>query len=169
MTWFSSSQSWTALLLGVDLVVVFLVLVLIRQVKGLAAGRRVSEVESEQRLIMPVLEEARALAAQFEDQLKEKKDIVRQLNQALDDRIIGLNLLLNRAEACLKSSAQQSFSGKDIERLRNQVTALSAQGLSAEQIAADLGVAKGEVALVLDLTKRAQTQTGDAGKPQANL
>ncbi|MBW2108079.1 MAG: hypothetical protein JRI36_05355, partial [Deltaproteobacteria bacterium] len=147
----------------IDLALVMLVLVLIRQVKGLAADHRIPDAELFQRLAEPVLQESKALAEQFETQLKQKQNIVRKLNQALDDRIMGLNLLLNRAETCLKSPVQDGFSGKDIARLRNQVMALSAQGLSAEQIAADLGVAKGEVALVLDLKKKARAQTDDVG------
>jgi hypothetical protein len=158
MAFLRSIELWIAVQLGIDLCLIILFLIAIRQIKGFREGFKMSSLEDIYKTIQPVLEDARALADRFEVQLKEKQDIIRKLNYSLDDRIIGLNLLLKRTESCLEvgqvAPGDRTHWHKDVDRLQQDVIRLSEKGMSPKKIAANLGIAKGEVDLVLDLKKK---------------
>jgi len=158
MAFLRSVEFWIAVQFGIDLCLIVLFLIVIRQINAFREGYKMSSLEDIHKIIQPVLEDARALADRFEVQLKEKQDIIRRLNYSLDDRIIGLNLLLKRTESCLEVGQVTSGDGthwhKDVDQLQQDVIRLSEKGMSSKKIAADLGIAKGEVDLVLDLKKK---------------
>jgi hypothetical protein len=165
MDFLRSIELWVAVQIAIDLCLIFLFLLAIKQFRVFRQKYNTVGVEDVQNIIQPVLEEARLLARQFETQLKEKQDIVRNLNDCLDDRIIGLNLLLNRAETRLAdgglSQGDSFHSGDDVDRLQREVITLAEKGMSSKNIAESLGIGKGEVDLVLDL-KRKFGQTAQA-------
>jgi DNA-binding NarL/FixJ family response regulator len=106
--------------------------------------------------IEPLLRDAERVATAFESQLKEKHQIVRKLNEHLDDRILSLNLLLNRAELYNKEFHEQDKKSQPKSRVANQqklIVRLAQQGLDSESIAKKLSISVGEVKLVLDLKK----------------
>jgi DNA-binding NarL/FixJ family response regulator len=117
-------------------------------------------VEAITTTLEPLLKDAHKVGRQFEAQLKEKQEIARRLNEHLDSHIISLNLLLNRAELCLVSGEntptpeRKTTLRKDVYDLQQEIITLSEKGLSAEKIANRLGIAEGEVTLVLDLKKK---------------
>jgi hypothetical protein len=159
MTFLQSIETWVAVQIGIDLCLIILFLVAIRQIREFRDQFEVSSLEDVQKTIQPVLEDAKELAERFEVQLKEKQEIIRRLNFSLDDRIIGLNLLLKRAgstkeEGPVFQADKAAHSHKEVERLQKDVIRLSEQGLSSKKIAANLGIARAEVDLVLDLKKR---------------
>ena len=158
MDFLRSIEFWVTVQIAIDLCLIFLFLLAIRQFKGFREKYKTTGMEDVQNIIQPVLEDARRLAKQFETQLKEKQDIVRNLNDCLDDRIIGLNLLLNRTESRLADGGLlqgESFhSGDEVDRLQREVITLSEKGMSSNSIAESLGVGKGEVDLVLDLKRK---------------
>ncbi len=153
-----STEFWVIVQLVVDLCLIVMFVVFIRQVK--ADGRRSGDLKmpDEANSLESVLRDARDVAKQFDVQLKEKQHIVSRLNERLDSRIISLNLLLNRAEASLDSGQnvleKNATSHKDVNELQRQVLALDQAGLGPGKIAGRLGIAKGEVALVLDLKRK---------------
>lgn len=56
-------------------------------------------------LLDPLVKGSETTAAAFDGQIKEKQRLIRELNEALDSRIISINLLISRAESLLDSSS----------------------------------------------------------------
>ena len=115
--------------------------------------------------IEPLLKDAERTAAAFESQLKEKHQIIRKLNEHLDDRIISLNLLLNRSELYNQDLQEKDKISEPKPHVVDQqklITSLAQKGLGSENIAKKLSISVGEVELVLDLKKKfSQMETGD--------
>lgn len=152
-----SVEVWVAVQIGIDLCLIILFVVAIRQIRAFRDGFGESSMEDIQNTIRPVLEDAKELSKRFDVQLKEKQDIIRRLNISLDDRIIGLNLLLQRTETYMeekKVTQGHRHSVQDVHQLQQDVIRLSEKGMSAKTIASNLGIARGEVDLVLDLKKK---------------
>jgi hypothetical protein len=151
-------EFWVITQVAIDLCLIVLFVIFLRQVKGAGTRPRSREIEQVTRILEPVLRDAQASAGKFEAQLKEKQRIVGSLNERLDSRIISLNLLLNRAETCLASCAkvpgQNTTSGREVSDLQEEIMTLAGQGLEAKEIASRLEISKGEVTLVLDLKKK---------------
>ncbi|MFA5906078.1 MAG: hypothetical protein WC836_19255, partial [Desulfobacula sp.] len=53
-------------------------------------------------MLKPLVKESRDAAVLFDEQIKDKKRFLKGLNDALDSRIININLLLSRADAMQK-------------------------------------------------------------------
>ncbi len=159
-----SVQFWLIIQIVLDLCMVTLFIVFVKQVRTMSVNQGSNhgsqETEEITNRLESVLKDAKDVAGQFEDQLKEKKHIAKRLNKQLDSRIISLNLLLTRAEARLESNDiatdGNSKSCKDASYLQQEIIALSEQGDTPGKIADRLGVIKGEVELVLDLKKKFQ-------------
>lgn len=151
-------EFWVIMQVAIDLCLIILLIIFMRQVKAVSSRSKSSGVEQVANTVEPVLREAQKVARQFEGQLKEKQHIVRGLNERLDSRIISLNLLMNRAEARLASSenvsGEKPTSHRDVYHLQQEIIALAENGFGPEQIADRLGISKGEVTLVLDLKKK---------------
>lgn len=154
----TSVEFWVIIQIIVDLCLIVLFIIFVRQVKVLGDRSGAFGTEHVTDTLEPVLRDAQKVAGQFEVQLKEKQNIVRRLNEHLDRRIISLNLLLNRAEASLAACGSEAtrYKDKDVCHLQQEIITLSEKGLSSEKIANRLRIAKGEVSLVLDLRKRFQ-------------
>ena len=56
-------------------------------------------------LLDPLVKGSESTAATFDSQIKEKQRLIRELNDALDARIISINLLIARAETLISSSS----------------------------------------------------------------
>lgn len=151
-------EFWVITQVAIDLCLIILFVIFLRQVKGARAGPKSGQIERVTHILEPALRDAQALAGQFEAQLKEKQRIVSSLNERLDSRIISLNLLLNRAETCLTSCArvpgENATPGREVSDLQQEIITLAEKGLEAKEIASRLEISKGEVTLVLDLKKR---------------
>jgi hypothetical protein len=103
-------------------------------------------------LLEPLLNEAESAARIFESQIMEKKILIRELNEKLDSRIISLNLLLNRADACLSSKA--TGEGAGISDMQEAILSMFTQGMDAAAISGKLSVPLKEVDLVIGLKKK---------------
>jgi len=87
-------EFWVVFQIVVDLVLVILILYLLRSMRaGLHKDISREAAENLLQMIEPVLVEARSASKSFDTQLKEKSQLINQLNQRLDGRIITLNLL----------------------------------------------------------------------------
>ena len=158
MAFLQSIEFWIVLQTGIDLCLIALFLIAIRQFRAFRNENRISSLEDVQKTIQPVLEDAKELADRFEAQLKEKQDIIRRLNFSLDDRIIGLNLLLKRTESRIENKKvgkeHRTHFHKDVDQLQQDIIRLYEKGMSSKNISVNLGIAKGEVDLVLNLKKK---------------
>lgn len=118
----------------------------------------------------PLVRESRKTALRFEEQIKEKKRLIKELNNALDDRIININLLLSRAQTQHKKLEQQQnnsarqvsppvqarldLSSDQMMNQQHQIIQMYEQKLDIDVIAEKLSVPKGEVRMVIDLKKK---------------
>ena len=109
-----SMEFWVAILLIINFMVVVFLFLTVKRINRLRSGLK-SKTAFEQDpgesvltsnttarivdLLEPLVEESRQTAIRFDDQIKEKKRLIKELNEALDSRIISVNLLLSRADA----------------------------------------------------------------------
>lgn len=106
--------------------------------------------------ISPFLSDAEKTALKFDNQIKEKRKLIKELNETLDARISSINFLINRAENILNSSLNSvEKSPKDSPDSRDEkIIELYEQGLGNDEIAKSLGISVGEVAMIINLRKK---------------
>jgi hypothetical protein len=121
-------------------------------------------------MLEPLVKESRKTAIRFDGQIKEKKRLLKELNDALDSRIISINLLLSRADALQKKiEEKQNAAGRpallpndlnlksfsnDILNEQHQIIEMHNQDVDINTIAQKLSIPKGEVQLVIDLKNK---------------
>ena len=120
-------------------------------------------------LLEPLVKESRRAALSFDEQIREKRKLSKDLNDALDTRIISINLLLSRAAALQKKledreqetrqpdpvfSAVQLPKATNVLDQQNQIIDLYYQKKDVDTIAEKLSIPKGEVQLVIDLKEK---------------
>jgi len=121
-------------------------------------------------MLEPLVKESQEAAAAFDDLIREKRKISRDLNDALDSRIISINLLLSRAATLQKQMeeqqqrmsqtvsipAAQSLPPREPDVLdqQNQIIQLYQNKMNVDTIAEQLSIPKGEVQLVVDLKEK---------------
>ncbi len=122
-------------------------------------------------ILEPLVKESRNVAITFDEQIKEKKSLLKKLNDALDSRVISINLLLSRADALQNKleerqntmkqsllSAQERSVPKQASNAvldqQNQIIKMYNQNINIDSIAERLSIPKGEVQLVIDLKKK---------------
>ncbi len=126
-------------------------------------------------LLEPLVRESKEAALDFDELIHEKKKISKKLNDALDSRIISINLLLSRASVLQKSLEEelrqfrhsqpdyppQTVSSQlvparepDVLDQQNQIIDLYYQQMDVNTIAEQLSIPKGEVQLVIDLKEK---------------
>ncbi len=126
-------------------------------------------------LLEPLVRESKEAALDFDELIHEKKKISKKLNDALDSRIISINLLLSRASVLQKSLEEelrqfrhsqpdyppQTVSSQlvparepDVLDQQNQIIDLYYQQMDINTIAEQLSIPKGEVQLVIDLKEK---------------
>lgn len=133
---------------------------------GGEAARKITD------LLQPLVEESRKTAIRFESQIKEKKRLIKELNEALDSRIISINLLLSRADAQQRKlqdhqdrlqnqlPASDGYLPKDttgqiqVDDQQHQILSLYYQNNDIDSIARKLSIPRGEVSLVIDLKEK---------------
>ncbi|CCK81720.1 DUF6115 domain-containing protein [Desulfobacula toluolica] len=121
-------------------------------------------------MLEPLVEESRKAAISFDQQIKEKKRLVKELNNALDARVISINRSLSRADALQKKMEKNIPAFKPSSPLPNTInfnTSSNAtidhqhriiemynQQFDIDSIAQQLSIPKGEVQLVIELKKK---------------
>ena len=111
-------------------------------------------------MLEPLVKESQQTALSFDKQIKEKKRLIKELNDALDSRIISINLLLSRADALQKkiqvkkNQPNLNISSTAVFDQQNQIIEMYNQDYDVDSIAQELSIPKGEVLLVIDLKKR---------------
>lgn len=120
-------------------------------------------------MLEPLVKESRDAAILFDEQIKDKRRLLKGLNDALDSRIININLLLSRADAMQKKlEERQAESGRvlaalpgdadvssgTLENQQNRILKMYHQKYDIDTIAQELSIPRGEVQLVVDLKKK---------------
>lgn len=122
----------------------------------------------------PLVRGAEEAGTTFEKQIADKRRLIKSLNEALDSKIISINLLLSRAEMLLNSQNLQSLNapasfdsrswehqertgyGKypDVFDQQKNIIEWYSRGVDIETIASKLSMPRGEVELVINLKKK---------------
>ncbi len=143
--------------IGIDFAIIAVFIFLLRK---LAALNKDSSMQKGLQIFESVLTDAKKAAAQFNKQLGEKKELINKLNQKMEQKIMSINVLLNRADVLLKDHLQPGDAQKkpaNAGSLEKEIIMLAEEGHDVETIADTLAISKGQVMLVLDLkTKIAQ-------------
>jgi len=121
-------------------------------------------------MLEPLVKESRKAALSFDEQIREKRKLSKDLNDALDTRIISINMLLSRADTLQKKLEDRQemiqqmapvlnpahFPPRESNVLdqQNQIIDLYHQKADVETIAEKLSIPKGEVQLVIDLKEK---------------
>jgi hypothetical protein len=122
-------------------------------------------------MLEPLVKDSRDAAIQFDEQIKDKKRLIKSLNDALDSRIININLLLSRSDAMQKKIEERQAESVRIladlsreetvevpagtvENQQHQILKMYRQNYDIDTIAQELSIPRGEVQLVVDLKKK---------------
>jgi len=115
-------------------------------------------------MLKPLVKESKKTAVSFDEQIKEKRRLIKELNEALDSRIISINLLLSRADTLQRKLEEKQSQPPVLPQLQstsiavfdqqNQILEMHNQSFDIDSIAQQLSIPKGEVQLVVDLKKR---------------
>jgi hypothetical protein len=194
MTQLISLEFLVAVLFIIDAFLVILLFLFVKRVNQLTLfandiaiyGKRDDEIDSQKNtrgvefasesardiidMLEPLVKESRKVALSFDEQIKEKRKLSRDLNDALDSRIISINLLLSRAAAFQKKLEDQQESIQQSAPLlepfhstsrainvmdqQNLIIDLYYQKTDVDTIAEKLSIPKGEVQLVIDLKEK---------------
>ena len=134
-----------------------------------AAVKASSQAAGEVRqMLKPLVDASREAALDFDQLVREKKKITKDLNEALDSKIISINLLLSRADTLQKKLEEQHdrmartgmgqpalpASDTNVLDQQNRIISLYHQKVDVDTIAEQLSIPKGEVKLVIDLKEK---------------
>ncbi|MFN2357804.1 MAG: DUF6115 domain-containing protein [Desulfotignum sp.] len=122
-------------------------------------------------MLTPLVAQANDAATSFDRQIREKRGLIKTINEALDSRIISINLLLSRAETLHQKLEERQNTFQDDKPKRpvsdplpsgstsvvdqqNQIIDLYHRKMDVDTIAQKLSLPKGEVQLVIDLKEK---------------
>ncbi len=140
--------------IGIDIAVIVIFILLIRKLRSL---NRDSFLNEGLKMYESLLSDAGVISGQFNEQLAEKKHLITKLNEKLDEKIVGLKMLLNRADGLLSNHNQHDVFRDDkalFNSKEEEIIKLAEEGRDLENIADTLSISQGEVMLVLDLKKK---------------
>ncbi|CAD7783379.1 MAG: hypothetical protein KCCBMMGE_01827 [Candidatus Methanoperedenaceae archaeon GB37] len=89
------------------------------------------------------LKESKKISQQFEENLDEKKHIIKTLLTELNEKIEEANKYLNK---------QEYTETQDLENLKNKILVLHKQNLGIDEIAQKLNKPRDEIELILNLS-----------------
>ena len=141
--------------LSIDFAIFVVFIFLIRRLRLLDKGS--SSLNSKLKMYESFLTDADNTSVKFKGMLQEKKDIIKNLNEQLENRIKSLNTLLNRTDEMLFKHKQSNEEGHVQASLKNhtkKIVELAKEGFDLDYIAESLVIPKEEVMLVLDLKKK---------------
>ena len=141
--------------LSIDFAIFVVFIFLTRRLRLLDKGS--SSLNSKLKMYESFLTDADNTSVKFKGMLQEKKDIIKNLNEQLENRIKSLNTLLNRTDEMLFKHKQSNEEGHVQASLKNhtkKIVELAKEGFDLDYIAESLVIPKEEVMLVLDLKKK---------------
>jgi Family of unknown function (DUF6115) len=141
--------------LSIDFAIFVVFIFLIRRLRLLDKGS--SSLNNKLKMYESFLTDADNISVKFKGMLQEKKDIIKKLNEQLENRIKSLNTLLNRTDALLfkqRQNNQDSHVQASLENHTTKIIELAKEGFDLDYISESLVIPKEEVMLVLDLKKK---------------
>ena len=142
--------------LSIDFAIFVVFIFLIRRLRLLDKGS--SSLNSKLKMYESFLTDADNTSVEFKGMLQEKKDIIKKLNEQLENRIQTLNTLLNRTDALLfkhkQGGNQDGYVQDSLKNHTKRIVELAKEGFDLDYIAESLAIPKEEVMLVLDLKKK---------------
>ena len=151
-------------LIGIEVVFFIFIIVL---VKSFSKMKRKRILEKETQLFESVIKDADKMEKIFTEKIKEKYHFVNKLNEQLDRRIESLNILMNRSSIILSSQNNHEKTDKglteSISSKKHEILQLAGDGCDVEEITHKLSLPKGEVMLVLNLSKSSHHLIKDKG------
>ncbi len=194
-----SIEFWMAILFTINFFLVIVVFLLVKRINHFNLGRS-SQIQTDSEaddgeavsqsasdiiaLLEPLVKESRKAAISFDTQIKEKKRLLKGLNDALDSRIISINLLLSRADAMQQkmekrqmimnqpmpasNSSHLNLSSDIMINQQSQIIELHSNQYDVDAIAEKLSIPKGEVQLVIDLKKKFMAMETPSGWERTN-
>ena len=141
--------------IAIDFAIFVVFILLIRRLRFLDKGS--SSLNSKLKIYESFLKDADNISVKFKEMLKEKKDIIKKLDEQLEKRIKNINTLLNRADALLFKHRQSNQDVHVQDSLTNhtkKIVELAKEGFDLDYISETLVIPKEEVMLVLDLKKK---------------
>lgn len=142
------------LLVTLDLAVFGAVVFFMKNVKTSSRNENIRQTAD---LLETLVTDSAKIAEQWRDQVEQKRLLLRQMNEELDQKIVSLKLLCSRAEALARSCQQGTRSSPETGPLTGRETkiiSLARTGRRTEEIADQLALPRGEVDLVLGLEKK---------------
>jgi hypothetical protein len=189
-----SNEFWIAILFFISFFLIFFVLLLMKKINNLNLTALDQNFHSENfqdseqgdgqedakkvsgsaleiiGMLEPLVKESRQAAISFDKQVKEKKRLLKELTNALDTRLISINILLSRADALQKEIEERQTlvnntrplsdpstlksSTNEVVDQQNEIIEMYNQNFDSDSIAQRLSIPKGEVQLVIDLKKK---------------
>lgn len=141
--------------IGIDFAIVIFFVLLIRKLRPINNAK---SLHKGTKMFESLLVDADKISGQLREELEEKHQLINGLNEKLDKRVMSLNVLLNRADALLSSYDRGPADAKDnpmfFKSQEKEILKLAKRGIDLEKIAQILTIPKGEVKLVLDLSKK---------------
>ena len=151
-------------LIGIDIVFFIFFIILIKRFGKI---NRKGILEKETQLFESVIKDADKMEKKLTEKLNEKYHFVNKLNEQLDKRIASLNILMNRTSIILSSQNNHEKTDKglteSISSKKHEILQLAGDGCDVEEIAHKLSLPKGEVMLVLNLSKSIHHLIKDKG------
>jgi len=146
------------LISGLIVVDITIVVIFIYLLKRLNYFRKSVSLEKEIGLFESLIADSEKAAGQFKSQLEEKHLLIKGLEEKLNEKISGITLLLNRAEALLSTYGKEDYGPAPPHMVadahRERVISLAREGCRSEEIAQKLSLPMGEVKLTLDLNEK---------------
>ena len=140
--------------LGFEVVILVLFFVILYRLRR---ENRNEPVDERLQNYQALLADADKMTKQFDEQLAEKKRLIKELNTKLDEKAMSMAVLLKRAEAIGSNPAVERIGGvkpTNLSRREEDVLRLAAEGHGTRDIAGRLSIPKEEVKLVLKLQNK---------------
>lgn len=148
------------ILIAIDIVFFIFLIMLFRRFNHI---RKNTLLDNEIKTFESLIRDSDETAGQFNEQLKDKKQLIEKLNKKLDKRISSLKVLLSRSDILLSESSTQNGSDDAIDKKqvsrRHDILNLAKDGKQIGEIAQKLSIPHGEVLLTLNMSRKISEQS----------
>ena len=150
-------KTYIIIQLVIDLIfIVGVLFFLLRVRKDLEYKIVTQSFSSLKKIIFPFLSEAKKVSEEFDFQVKEKRKIVKQLNETMEAKITSLNFMISRADAIVNTmSVKENLNEEQhLENAEEKIITLYEKGYSNSEISEITGVTEGEVSIIVSLRQK---------------
>jgi hypothetical protein len=136
----------------IDIFLILLIAEIFRKTHKLDVNEKKFKIEKI-KFIENILKDARNICMDFEKQINEKRNIVKELNKKLDARIIDLNILIGKVEKYDNRNLLIENRTNDINDrlLEERIILMAKNNFNNDAIAKKLNISKNEVEMIISL------------------